>query len=87
MSNSNKNLNIRQKINLSDRDANLVVLEQHGIVSSGGNLTDLGRRIQADLVFRGGNGDMEEVVDAVLGVYRAEKAVKDILESVNTEQA
>lgn len=60
---------IRTNINKLDRDPNLVLLEQEGIVSAFGNLTSLGRRVQADLVFRGEAGDMQTIVDAVNRVY------------------
>lgn len=76
-------LNIRQKINLSSRDPQLVVLEQHGIVSENGNITALGRRIQGDLLLRGESADVAGLVEAVLGVYRAEKAVENVLAEAN----
>lgn len=60
-----KTLNIRQKINRLGADEGLVLLAEHGIVSEFGNLTELGRRIQSDLVFKGEDGTMEDLVAAV----------------------
>ena len=84
---SNQNLTLRQKINLASRDPELVMLEQHGVVSANGNITALGRRIQADLIFRGGNGDMADLVEAVLNAYRAERAVERVLEEGVEEES
>lgn len=61
--------NIRTAINKLDRDPNLALLEQEGIVSKFGNLTALGRRVQADLLFKGESGDMQSIVSAVNSVY------------------
>lgn len=68
-----KNLNIRQKINNLGADPGLVLLEKYDIVSEFGNLTDLGRRIQADRIFRGEDGTVEGLVAAVKAVEEAEK--------------
>lgn len=63
---------IRTKINQLDTDPDLLLLAQEGIVSEFGNLTDLGRRVQADLIFRGKDGTKQDLIDAVNRVYEVD---------------
>jgi len=70
-------MNIRQTINALKKSADDRLLEKHGVVSEFGNITDLGRRIQADLIFEGKSGDKASLVTAVQAVEAEEaKAAK-----------
>lgn len=73
MATSNSKLNIRQRINALNNDSDDVVLYKNGVISPEGNLTDLGRRVQADLVFGGKTGSKADIVEAVKAAVAADE--------------
>lgn len=67
VNNMTKTLNIRQVLNatVAQEVSDDLLLVQQGIVSMNGNLTALGRRVQADLVFRGQDASKAGLANAI----------------------